>query len=192
LFERFTERARQIVVLAQDEARALKHNYIGTEHILLGTLRENEGLGSVVLYELGASLDGLRAWVKENVGEGDEAVSGQIPFTPRAKKVLEMALREALSLGHNYIGTEHVLMGLIREEEGFHYKYLQSLDITPEQIRNSIIRHLSGPGRHLIEPVDQIRSAAKNIRMGIKQISRGLDALEAALEQQLPPDPDKE
>ena len=109
LFERFTERARQVVVLAQDEARALKHNYIGTEHILLGLLREEEGLAARVLESLDITVEEVRAQVARIVGQGDEVTTGQIPFTPRAKKVLELALREALSLGHNYIGTEHIL-----------------------------------------------------------------------------------
>jgi ATP-dependent Clp protease ATP-binding subunit ClpC len=107
VFERFTERARQVVVLAQDEARALKHNYIGTEHILLGLLREEEGLAARVLESLDIAVEEVRAQVARIVGQGDEVTTGQIPFTPRAKKVLELALREALSLGHNYIGTEH-------------------------------------------------------------------------------------
>jgi uncharacterized protein (TIGR00255 family) len=108
VFERFTERARQVVVLAQDEARALKHNYIGTEHILLGLLREEEGLAARVLEQLDITVEEVRAQVARIVGQGDEVTTGQIPFTPRAKKVLELALREALSLGHNYIGTEIV------------------------------------------------------------------------------------
>src|SRR6266508_4208248 len=118
MFERFTERARQAVVLAQDEARTLKHNYVGTEHILLGLLREEEGAGARVLESLGVRLEEVRAQVARIVGQGDEVTNGQIPFTPRAKKVLELSLREALSLGHNYIGTEHLLLGVIRENEG--------------------------------------------------------------------------
>src|SRR2546423_1637683 len=114
MFERFTERARQVVVLAQEEARILKHNYIGTEHILLGLLREEEGLAARVLESLDITVERVRAQVVRIVGSGEEVTSGQIPFTPRAKKVLELALREALSLGHNYIGTEHILLGLVR------------------------------------------------------------------------------
>src|SRR6478735_276340 len=109
MFERFTERARQVVVLAQEEARTLKHNYIGTEHILLGLLREEEGLAARVLESLDITVERVRAQVVRIVGSGEEVTSGQIPFTPRAKKVLELALREALSLGHNYIGTMHIL-----------------------------------------------------------------------------------
>ena len=147
MFERFTERARQVVVLAQDEARALKHNYIGTEHILLGLLREEEGLAARVLDSLDITVEEVRQQVARIVGQGDEATSGQIPFTPRAKKVLELALREALSLGHNYIGTEHILLGLVRENEGVAARILLDFDADAEKIRNEIIRMLSGPGR---------------------------------------------
>ena len=140
VFERFTERARQVVVLAQDEARALKHNYIGTEHILLGLLREEEGLAARVLESLDITVEEVRAQVARIVGQGDEVTTGQIPFTPRAKKVLELALREALSLGHNYIGTEHILLGLLREEEGLAARVLESLDITVEEVRAQVAR----------------------------------------------------
>jgi ATP-dependent Clp protease ATP-binding subunit ClpC len=135
------------VVLAQDEARALKHNYIGTEHILLGLLREEEGLAARVLESLDITVEEVRAQVARIVGQGDEVTSGQIPFTPRAKKVLELALREALSLGHNYIGTEHILLGLVRENEGVAARILLDFDADAEKIRNEIIRMLSGPGR---------------------------------------------
>src|ERR687891_742939 len=131
MFERFTERARQVVVLAQEEARTLKHNYIGTEHILLGLLREEEGLAARVLESLDITTERVRSQVVRIVGSGEEVTSGQIPFTPRAKKVLELALREALSLGHNYIGTAHILLGF---------------DADSEKIRNEVIRMLSGPG----------------------------------------------
>src|SRR6187399_2771052 len=147
MFERFTERARQVVVLAQEEARTLKHNYIGTEHILLGLLREEEGLAARVLESLDITVEEVRAQVARIVGQGDEVTTGQIPFTPRAKKVLELALREALSLGHNYIGTEHILLGLVRENEGVAARILLDFDADAEKIRNEIIRMLSGPGR---------------------------------------------
>jgi ATP-dependent Clp protease ATP-binding subunit ClpC len=146
LFERFTERARQVVVLAQEEARTLKHNYIGTEHILLGLLREEEGLAARVLESLDITVERVRAQVVRIVGSGEEVTSGQIPFTPRAKKVLELALREALSLGHNYIGTEHILLGLVRENEGVAARILLDFDADSEKIRNEVIRMLSGPG----------------------------------------------
>ncbi len=147
MFERYTERARQVVVLAQDEARALKHNYIGTEHILLGLLREEEGLVARVLESLDITVEEVRAQVARIVGRGDEVTTGQIPFTPRAKKVLELALREATSLAHNYVGTEHILLGLVRENEGVAARILLDFDADAEKIRNEIIRMLSGPGR---------------------------------------------
>ncbi|MCB0867442.1 MAG: AAA family ATPase, partial [Solirubrobacterales bacterium] len=146
MFERFTERARQVVVLAQEEARTLKHNYIGTEHILLGLLREEEGLAARVLESLEITVERVRAQVVRIVGSGEEVTSGQIPFTPRAKKVLELALREALSLGHNYIGTEHILLGLVRENEGVAARILLDFDADSDKIRNEVIRMLSGPG----------------------------------------------
>src|SRR3954447_6091792 len=146
MFERFTERARQAVVLAQEEARTLKHNYIGTEHILLGLLREEEGLAARVLESLDITVEEVRAQVARIVGQGDEVTTGQIPFTPRAKKVLELALREALSLGHNYIGTERILLGLVRENEGVAARILLDFDADSEKIRNEVIRMLSGPG----------------------------------------------
>ena len=143
MFERFTERARQIVVLAQDEARALKHNYIGAEHILLGLLREEEGLAARVLESLDITVEEVRAQVARIVGQGDEVTTGQIPFTPRAKKVLELALREALSLGHNYIGTEHILLGLVRENEGVAARILLDFDADAEKIRNETLALLA-------------------------------------------------
>src|ERR1700687_5284652 len=146
MFERFTERARQVVVLAQEEARTLKHHYIGTEHILLGLLREEEGVAARVLESLDITVERVRAQVVRIVGSGEEVTSGQIPFTPRAKKVLELALREALSLGHNYIGTEHILLGLVRENEGVAARILLDFDADSEKIRNEVIRMLSGPG----------------------------------------------
>ncbi len=135
-----------MVVLAQEEARTLKHNYIGTEHILLGLLREEEGLAARVLESLDITVERVRAQVVRIVGSGEEVTSGQIPFTPRAKKVLELALREALSLGHNYIGTEHILLGLVRENEGVAARILLDFDADSDKIRNEVIRMLSGPG----------------------------------------------
>src|ERR1700753_223423 len=146
MFERFTERARQVVVFAQEEPRTLKRNYIGPDHILLGLLREEEGLAARVLESLDIPVERVRAQVVRIVGSGEEVTSGQIPFTPRAKKVLELALREALSLGHNYIGTEHILLGLVRENEGVAARILLDFDADSEKIRNEVIRMLSGPG----------------------------------------------
>jgi ATP-dependent Clp protease ATP-binding subunit ClpC len=145
VFERFTERSRQVVVLAQDEARRLKHNYIGTEHILLGLLREEEGLAARVLESVNVTADQVRGEVARIVGEGDEVTTGQIPFTPRTKKVLELSLREALGLGHNYIGTEHILLGIVRENEGVAARILLDSGADAEKIRNEVIRMLSSP-----------------------------------------------
>ncbi len=147
MFERFTERARQVIVLAQEEARNLRHNYIGTEHMLLGLLRESDGVAARVLGSLEVNLEEVRAEVTRIVGEGDSESQGQIPFTPRAKKVLELALREALSLGHNYIGTEHILLGLVRESEGVAARILNDLDVDPDRVRQEAMRMLSAPSR---------------------------------------------
>jgi len=148
MFERFTDPARQVVVFAQDEARGLKHDYIGTEHLLLGLLREEDGLAARVLEELDVTVEEVRAGIARIVGTGSEATAGQIPFTPRAKKVLELALREALGLGHNYIGTEHVLLGLLREEEGVAARILVELDAGAEKVRDEVLRKIgSSTGR---------------------------------------------
>jgi ATP-dependent Clp protease ATP-binding subunit ClpC len=157
VFERFTEPARQVIVLAQEEARALKHNYVGTEHILLGLLREKEGLAARVLALLDVTLAEVRAQVAQIIGQGDELEAGQIPFTPRSKKVLELTLREALSLGHNYIGTEHLLLGLVRENEGVASRILLDFGVDAETVRNELIAMLSGPGRRPVRAVPQRR-----------------------------------
>src|ERR1700710_338812 len=144
MFERFTDRARRVVVLAQEEARMLNHNYIGTEHILLGLIHEGEGVAAKALESLGISLEGVRQQVEEIIGLGQQAPSGHIPFTPRAKKVLELSLREALQLGHNYIGTEHILLGLIREGEGVAAQVLVKLGADLSRVRQQVIQLLSG------------------------------------------------
>jgi len=144
MFERFTDRARRVVVLAQEEARMLNHNYIGTEHILLGLIHEGEGVAAKALESLGIALEGVRAQVEEIIGQGQQAPSGHIPFTPRAKKVLELSLREALQLGHNYIGTEHILLGLIREGEGVAAQVLQKLGADLNRVRQQVLQLLSG------------------------------------------------
>src|SRR3954464_4387406 len=147
LFERFTDRARRVVVLAQEEARLLNHNYIGTEHILLGLIHEGEGVAAKALESLGISLEAVRNQVEEIIGQGGSSPSGHIPFTPRAKKVLELSLREALQLGHNYIGTEHILLGLIREGEGVAAQVLVKLGADLSRVRQQVIQLLSGyPG----------------------------------------------
>ncbi|MEV4170039.1 UvrB/UvrC motif-containing protein, partial [Nonomuraea fuscirosea] len=144
MFERFTDRARRVVVLAQEEARMLNHNYIGTEHILLGLIHEGEGVAAKALESLGISLEGVRQQVEEIIGQGQSAPSGHIPFTPRAKKVLELSLREALQLGHNYIGTEHILLGLIREGEGVAAQVLVKLGADLNRVRQQVIQLLHG------------------------------------------------
>src|SRR6266536_3717079 len=144
MFERFTDRARNVVVLAQDEARLLNHNYIGTEHILLGLIHEGEGVAAKALDLLGISLEAVRQQVEEIIGRGQQAPSGHIPFTPRAKKLLELSLREALQLGHNYIGTEHILLGMIREGEGVAAQVLQKLGADLNRVRQTVIQLLSG------------------------------------------------
>jgi ATP-dependent Clp protease ATP-binding subunit ClpC len=145
VFERFTERARQVVVLAQDEARALKHNYIGTEHILLGLLREEEGLAARVLEGFDVTVEEVRGKIARVIGQGDEPPTGQIAFTPRAKKVLELSLKEALALGHNYIGTEHILLGLARENRGVAARILLDFDVDGDKVRNEVTTMLGGP-----------------------------------------------
>jgi ATP-dependent Clp protease ATP-binding subunit ClpC len=144
MFERFTDRARRVVVLAQEEARMLNHNYIGTEHILLGLIHEGEGVAAKALESLGIALENVRSQVEEIIGQGQAAPSGHIPFTPRAKKVLELSLREALQLGHNYIGTEHILLGLIREGEGVAAQVLVKLGADLNKVRQQVLQLLSG------------------------------------------------
>jgi len=147
VFERFTDRARHVVVCAQDEARALRHNYIGTEHILLGLLREQEGVAAQVLTSVGVTLERTRAEVLKVVGAADEVSGGQIPFTGEAKKVLELSLREALSLGANDIGTEHILLGLVRESEGLAARLLRDFDADAERIRTEVLALVSTAAR---------------------------------------------
>jgi hypothetical protein len=178
VFERFTERARQVVVLAQDEARALKHNYIGTEHLLLGLLREEEGLAARILETLDVTLEDVRYQVERIIGMGDEVATGQIPFTPRGKKVLELALREALSLGHNYIGTEHLLLGLVREGEGVGMRILLDLGVTQDEIRNDVVRALGGPA---VAGLKHVAPLAADLQAEIERVRA---EKEAALEAQ--------
>lgn len=149
MFEHYTEKARDVVRDAGEEARALKHNYIGTEHILLGLL-QSEGLARPVLNDLGVELEDTRNRVREIVGQGDEVTTGQIPLTPRAKKVLESALREALSLGHNYIGTEHILLGLVREVEGVAARILEDKGVDASRVKEKVaaVPDLARPGAH--------------------------------------------
>src|SRR5260370_40461557 len=157
MFERFSDRARRVVVLAQEEARMLNHDYIGTEHILLGLMHEGEGVAAKALESLGISLDAVRQQVEVIIGQGQQAPSGRIPFAPRAKKVLELSLREALQLGHNYIGTEHILLGLIREGEGVAAQVLLKLGADLSRVRQQVTQLLhGGPGK---EPAAAVASA---------------------------------
>jgi len=167
MFERFTDRARRVVVLAQEEARMLNHNYIGTEHILLGLIHEGEGVAAKALESLGISLEAVRQQVEEIIGQGQQAPSGHIPFTPRANKVLELASQEGLQLGHNYIGTEHILLGLIREGEGVAAQILVKLGADLNRVRQQVIQLLHGyPGKE---------SAGGGARLGKRERARLMD-----------------
>jgi Clp amino terminal domain, pathogenicity island component len=158
MFERFTDRARRVVVLAQEEARLLNHNYIGTEHLLLGLVHEGDGVAAQALTQLDVSLEAVRAEVTEIIGQGTDAPTGHIPFTPRAKKVLELSLREALELGHNYIGTEHILLGLLREGQGVGAQVLVKLGAGRDQVRQVVVQLLAGYAGGL--PPEQVATAA--------------------------------
>jgi ATP-dependent Clp protease ATP-binding subunit ClpC len=183
MFERFTDRARRVVVLAQEEARMLNHNYIGTEHILLGLIHEGEGVAAKALESLGISLEGVRQQVEEIIGQGQQAPSGHIPFTPRAKKVLELSLREALQLGHNYIGTEHILLGLIREGEGVAAQVLVKLGADLNRVRQQVIQLLSGyQGK---EPAGTASEGTPSTSLVLDQFGRNLT--QAARESKLDP-----
>jgi len=144
MFEKFTDRARRVIVLAQEEARLLNHNYIGTEHILLALIHEGQGVAARALESLGVSLEDVRRNVEEMIGRGQHELSGHIPFTPRAKKVLELSLRESQQLGHNYIGTEHILLGLIREGEGVAAQVLVKLGADLNRVRQQVLQLLPG------------------------------------------------
>jgi ATP-dependent Clp protease ATP-binding subunit ClpC len=186
MFERFTDRARRVVVLAQEEARMLNHNYIGTEHILLGLIHEGEGVAAKALESLGISLEGVRQQVEEIIGQGQQAPSGHIPFTPRAKKVLELSLREALQLGHNYIGTEHILLGLIREGEGVAAQVLVKLGADLNRVRQQVIQLLSGyQGKEPAAAGSAPGEAAPSTSLVLDQFGRNLT--QAAREGKLDP-----
>src|SRR6187399_3405860 len=186
MFERFTDRARRVVVLAQEEARMLNHNYIGTEHILLGLIHEGEGVAAKALESLGIALEGVRQQVEEIIGQGQQAPSGHIPFTPRAKKVLELSLREALQLGHNYIGTEHILLGLIREGEGVAAQVLVKLGADLNRVRQQVIQLLSGyQGKEPAAAGAAAGEAAPSTSLVLDQFGRNLT--QAAREGKLDP-----
>jgi Clp amino terminal domain, pathogenicity island component/UvrB/uvrC motif len=176
MFERFTDRARRVVVLAQEEARMLNHGYIGTEHLLLGLIHEGEGVAAKALKALGIDLDAVRQEVKEVIGRGEQPPSGHIPFTPRAKKVLELSLRESTQLGHNYIGTEHILLGLVREGEGVAAEVLVKLGADLSHVRQQVIQLLRG---HRGEGASwKARSARAGI---VDDVLAQLDALDRRL-----------
>jgi len=179
MFERFTDRARRVVVLAQEEARMLNHNYIGTEHVLLGLVHEGEGVAAKALGALGIALEAVREQVEEIIGQGEQAPGGHIPFTPRAKRVLELSLREALQLGHNYIGTEHILLGLIREGEGVAAQVLVKLGADLNRVRQQVMTLLSGgQGKEPAEGASGARGeAAASSSLVLDQFGRNLTQL---------------
>jgi ATP-dependent Clp protease ATP-binding subunit ClpA len=186
MFERFTDRARRVVVLAQEEARMLNHNYIGTEHILLGLASEGEGVAAKALEALDIHLEAVRQQVEEIIGKGQYAPSGHIPFTPRAKKVLELSLRESLQLGHDYIGTEHILLGLIREGEGVAAQVLVRLGADLDRVRAEVIKLVHG-GRGEAEragprPNPPIREVLfREVQGALRSIEERLTAIERHL-----------
>jgi ATP-dependent Clp protease ATP-binding subunit ClpA len=198
MFERFTNRARRVIVLAQEEARILSHNYIGTEHLLLGLVHEGEGVAAKALESLGISLEAVRQQVEQIIGRGQQAPSGHIPFTPRAKKVLELSLREALQLGHNYIGTEHILLGLIREGEGVAAQVLVRLGADLSAVRRRVVGLApGGQGEAGREPADvtaeamaRIASARTGVHELLEDISERLANIEAHLGIARPPRPE--
>jgi ATP-dependent Clp protease ATP-binding subunit ClpC len=167
MFERFTDRARRVVVLAQEESRMLNHNYIGTEHLLLGLLHEGEGVGAQALQSMGISLETVRAQVEEIIGQGHSAPPPHIPFTPRAKKVLELSLRESKQLGHKYLGTEHILLGLIREGEGVAAQVLQRLGAELSAVRQEVLQQLAASG--VSEGSLELETEGEAVRLGVRQ-----------------------
>jgi ATP-dependent Clp protease ATP-binding subunit ClpC len=176
MFERFTDRARRVVVLAQEEARMLDHSYIGTEHILLGLVREGEGVAAKALESLGISLDAVRQQVEEVIGRGLQAPSGHIPFTPRAKKVMELSLRESLQLGHTYIGTEHILLGLIREGDGVAAQVLVGLGVDLNRARQQVTQLLTGGGQEV-----SATAVAEDLRKRLASMASRLAVIERKL-----------
>jgi ATP-dependent Clp protease ATP-binding subunit ClpC len=176
MFERFTDRARRVVVLAQQEARDLDHNYIGTEHILLALIDEGEGVAAKALTAMGISQDTARQRIEELIGRGQGASAGHIPFTPRAKKVLELSLREALQLGHHYIGTEHILLGVIREGDGVGARVLVDLGANLDRTRQQVIQILTGR-----MPEEGAPAAAAKLRERLDSVAARLAVIERML-----------
>jgi hypothetical protein len=189
MFQRFTDRARRVVVLAQEQARLLGHDYIGTEHLLLGLIHEGEGVAAKALESLGISLAVVQQQVEEIIGQGQQEPSGHIPFTPRAKKVLELSLREAQQLGHNYIGTEHILLGLIREGDGVAAQVLVQHGADLNRVRQQVTHLLFG---HQAEEAVAARSAERELRLlpGVQARMREVEQRLAAIEQRVGTGPD--
>ena len=189
MFERFTDRARRVIVLAQEEARMLNHNYIGTEHLLLGLIHEGEGVAAKVLESLGISLEDMRQQVEEIIGQGQQAPPAHIPFTPRAKKVLELSNQEARQLGHRYIGTEHILLGLIREGDGVAAQVLVQRGAALDRVRQQVTHLLFG---HQAEEAVAARSAERELRLlpGVQARMREIEQRLAAIEQRVGTGPD--
>jgi ATP-dependent Clp protease ATP-binding subunit ClpC len=181
MFERFTDRSRRIVVLAQEEARRLDHNWIGTEHILLGLIREGEGVAARALESIGVSLDVVRQKVEEIIGRGQQAPSGHIPFTPRAKKVLELSLREALQLGDNYIGTEHILLGLVREGDGVAAQVLVTLGADLNRVREEVIQLV--PAHPAEDPEPSVRVRLETVEQRLTIMEQQVERLGSLLRQ---------
>ncbi|GGT27758.1 hypothetical protein GCM10010176_085620 [Nonomuraea spiralis] len=179
MFERFTDRARRVVVLAQEEARLMSHDYIGTEHILLGLIREGEGLASLVLDGCGVELEAVRVFVEREVGRGASSPTGHIPFTPRAKKVLELSLREALQLRHNYIGTEHILLGLIREGEGLAAQALVDIGADLTDIRQRLLDRVGRGAKE--RPTEMYFSGSPVLGERLTRIEESLERIERHL-----------
>src|SRR5215472_106218 len=172
MYERFTDRARRAVVQAQEEARMLNHNYIGTEHILLGLIHESDGVAAKALESLGIRLDAVRQQVEEIIGRGPQAPSAHIPFTPRAKKALELSLRESLQLGHNYIGTEHILLGLIREGDGVAAKVLSNLGVELNKVRSAVEFIIGRGDRIVLGDIGLTPRAKKVIELAVDEARR--------------------
>jgi ATP-dependent Clp protease ATP-binding subunit ClpC len=192
MFERFTDRSRRVVVLAQEEARMLNHEYVGTEHILLGLIREDGGVAGQALESLGISADAARRQVEEIVGRGQTGPArGHLPFTPQGKKVLQLSLREAIALGHGYVGTEHILLGLIREDEGVTTRVLNGLGVDPNTIRQQVIRLVSA--RQIHEEPRTGRARGRGKRKQLSGLRDQLDSVSwrlSALEQRVGTTPD--
>ncbi|GIH99853.1 hypothetical protein Pta02_18620 [Planobispora takensis] len=184
MFERFTDRARRVVVLAQEEARRLSHNYIGTEHLLLGLVGEEDGAAARALQSFDVSREQVRSDIEEIIGQGSGAVSGHIPFTPRAKKVLELSLREALNMHHSYIGTEHILLGLIREGEGVAAQVLTKQGVRLEAVRSAVIALIERGGRRerVSTSEEAFFSTGLSFSAKLDRIQESLDRIERRLD----------